>query len=582
MPHPQPLLRRVEFWNFKAFERFTLNLQGSAYIVGPNNAGKSTIIAAVRTGALMLRWASRRNPIDVVRHRDSEYYAHTIASGQFALVDENLRHEFRERETRLVLHFLNKARLTAVWPEDEDARGGGFFYLEQGDGWNLRTAAEVRQTYPELGVIPMLTPLEQQEAVLEREYVRRNVDGRLASRHFRNQLLALGDMNSFLAFVHSWTPELAFSEPRLSIGPGGQNIDCFYREAGRRAEKELFWAGDGMQVWLQLLFHVQRLQSAPILLLDEPDLYLHPDLQRRLVRLLESTDAQTITATHSPEILTEILPDTLIWVDKTSRRAIAAPDDAMLGQLSAAIGTQFNIRLAKALRSKVVLFLEGEDMKVLRAIAETLGADRMARELDVAIVPLGGYSRASAIEPFRWLNEHFLKESVQEWVVLDRDFRSEAEVSRTKTEFSHIGIKCHIWKKKELESYLLVPRAIAKRSGTEVDWIAEQLNEIAADMKTLVQSAMGSARQARERDQSRREKLLREALEDFDQLWSEEPNRINLCPAKEVFSQLNRRLQASGAKSVSPRALAKELRKDEIAAEMATLVRRIEEDIGAG
>src|SRR5262249_21383933 len=150
-------------------------------------------------------------------------------------------------------------------------------------------------------------------------------------------------------FAGSWTPELTISRPRSTFGPDGQNLDCFYREAGRRSEKELFWAGDGMQVWLQLLFHIQRLKNVPVLLLDEPDLYLHPDLQRRLVRVLDSTRSQTITATHSPEILTEAPPETLVWVDKTNRRAVAAPDDATLGQLSAALGTQFNIRLAKAL-----------------------------------------------------------------------------------------------------------------------------------------------------------------------------------------------------------------------------------------
>jgi hypothetical protein len=127
-----------------------------------------------------------------------------------------------------------------------------------------------------------------------------------------------------------------------------------------------------------------------------------------------------------------------------------------------------------------------------------------------------------------------------------------------------------------------VPRAIAKRSGTEASWIAEQLDEIVTGMKTLVQSAMASTRQARERDQSRREKVLHEALVDFDRLWSEESNRINLCPAKQVLSQLNRRIQAAGSKAVSASALAKELRKDEIAGEMVTLVKEIEEDIGAG
>src|SRR5205085_12094826 len=108
---------------------------------------------------------------------------------------------------------------------------------------------------------------------------------------------------------------------RTTMGPNGLNLDCFYREAGRPAEKELFWAGDGIQVWLQLLFHIERVKQAPIIVLDEPDLYLHPDLQRRLVRVLESTGAQTITATHSPEILTEVLPGALVWVDTTNRRA---------------------------------------------------------------------------------------------------------------------------------------------------------------------------------------------------------------------------------------------------------------------
>ena len=84
-------VKRVELWNFKAFDRFTVRFNGSAYIVGPNAAGKSTIIAAIRTCALMLRWAGRRNPTEVLRHGDSEYYGHLIAPGQFALVEENLR-----------------------------------------------------------------------------------------------------------------------------------------------------------------------------------------------------------------------------------------------------------------------------------------------------------------------------------------------------------------------------------------------------------------------------------------------------------------------------------------------------------
>jgi hypothetical protein len=42
------MLRRVELANFKAFERFTVHLRGDVFLVGPNNAGKSTLIAALR------------------------------------------------------------------------------------------------------------------------------------------------------------------------------------------------------------------------------------------------------------------------------------------------------------------------------------------------------------------------------------------------------------------------------------------------------------------------------------------------------------------------------------------------------
>jgi AAA15 family ATPase/GTPase len=56
------MIQQVSLHNFKAFERFTLDLRGDAYLAGPNNAGKSTLIAAIRVAAGLLRIAMRRNP----------------------------------------------------------------------------------------------------------------------------------------------------------------------------------------------------------------------------------------------------------------------------------------------------------------------------------------------------------------------------------------------------------------------------------------------------------------------------------------------------------------------------------------
>jgi predicted ATPase len=52
---------RVEFIRFKAFKRFNLSLRHFNILVGPNNAGKSTVLAAFRILAAGMRRAYRHS-----------------------------------------------------------------------------------------------------------------------------------------------------------------------------------------------------------------------------------------------------------------------------------------------------------------------------------------------------------------------------------------------------------------------------------------------------------------------------------------------------------------------------------------
>src|SRR5581483_10426677 len=201
---------------------------------------------------------------------------------------------------------------------------------------------------------------------------------------------------------------------------------------------------------------------------------------------------QTITATHSSEVLVEATPESVTWVDKTRKASVTSPDAADLSSLSASLGTRFNIRLARALRAKTVLFVEGEDAKTLRHLARTLGAVRVATESGIAVIPLKGFDNWAHVEPFSWMTDQLLEGAVEVFAVLDRDYRADSECKAVKDRLTRLGVHCHIWKRKELESYLLEPSTIARLTGAPDGWLEQALVEAAEESEDYVHAQITS------------------------------------------------------------------------------------------
>ena len=68
-----------------------------------------------------------------------------------------------------------------------------------------------------------------------------------------------------------------------------------------RMTRELYWAGFGFQIWCQLLTHLCRAQDSSLVVIDEPEVYLHPDVQRQLIGILRELGPDVLLATHSTE-----------------------------------------------------------------------------------------------------------------------------------------------------------------------------------------------------------------------------------------------------------------------------------------
>jgi len=80
--------------------------------------------------------------------------------------------------------------------------------------------------------------------------------------------------------------------------------------------------------------------------LDEPDVYMHPDLQRRLFRLTRTRFRQCIIATHSVEIMAESDPGNILIIDKKEERSRYANNEPGVQLLIDQIGGIHNVHLA--------------------------------------------------------------------------------------------------------------------------------------------------------------------------------------------------------------------------------------------
>jgi predicted ATP-dependent endonuclease of OLD family len=312
--------------------------------------------------------------------------------------------------------------------------------------------------------------------------------------------------------------------------------------------------------------------------MDEPEVYLHPDLQRKLVHLLEDTERQIILATHSSEVTAEADPRLVMLVEKGARRARRARDDADLELLSSALGTAFNLRLAKALRSKVVLFVEGQDMVILKRLAKTLDLSAVATENGVTVIALEGYSHWGEVGPFAWLCRSLLPEAIKIFVVLDHDYRPEKVSRDVEKSLSAEGVSAHVWHRKELESYLLTPSVLARVSGSTVEEINSDLDQITLSMEDDVFGKMLHERIKMEKSAQRHETMIMaDFKKEFDSNWKDRQFRLSSCPPKRIVSELNNLLKQKDRRTLSMRSLATAHRLSEIPAEMISLLKQVDE-----
>lgn len=342
-------LKRIEFLRYKRLERFTLSCSQANILVGPNNAGKSSILDAMRIVSGVQRHARRLRP-KLIRTRAREAWGYEVPDNAIPVNIANVVHNYGDEDAVIDFVHENRRTLTIEMHPTRITRA----YIDN-PGKLTSTGKAYFSGFPlEPIIVPTLSPFEVEEEYVTDETVDRNRGGRLASRHFRNTWYRSTpeEFDRFSEIIKETWPGVSIGKASRPFGPN--HLEMFYREGVY--EREISWSGFGFQVWMQIVSHMLRGTQDAIFILDEPDIYLHPDLQSKLLELVRDRFKHFFLATHSTEIINHSRPGDIASVNAKYRSARRIKSDAEYNQVYSYIGSIENVELSKLSRAKRVIF----------------------------------------------------------------------------------------------------------------------------------------------------------------------------------------------------------------------------------
>jgi hypothetical protein len=93
------MFRLVRFKHFKALNDYSVSLKDVNVLVGPNNAGKSTVLEAFRALEGALRFARRSLPEPVRGPGGRVVQGYQVPASSLAISLKNIHSDYRELET---------------------------------------------------------------------------------------------------------------------------------------------------------------------------------------------------------------------------------------------------------------------------------------------------------------------------------------------------------------------------------------------------------------------------------------------------------------------------------------------------
>lgn len=577
------MLTKLVLKNFRGFREHTVPFRAASVIVGRNNAGKSTIIEALRLLSIVvsryrfLTFYPVPNWLEIpVRNRG---ITPSLDSIEFDF--DNVCHRYGDPPATIIGSFSSGERVEIYL---NPLKRAIYAVVRKKNGDPLISKSQAAALpLPGVSILPQIGPLARSERILVSDYVRQHLDSNLASIHFRNQLNLISDhFAEFGVMAEDSWPGFRVQEFNGRAGEQGRDLTLMVRDGSFVAE--VGWMGHGLQIWLQTIWFLARSSPSDTVILDEPDIYLHADLQRKIMRLIRRRHRQVIVATHSIEIMAEVTPDDILIVDKSQKSSKFATSVPAVQAVIDHMGGVHNLQLARLWMARKCILVEGDDVSFLKIFQDKLFPES-GQPIDVIPnIPIGGWGNWKLAVGSSMLLKNAGDQSIRAYCILDRDYHTQEEVGEVQAEARRHGLQLHVWIRKELENYLVVPQAIQRLVASKVAKdvvpptvleVTNAIDELCELQKNAVTDAIGQELLARNRAAGFpvANALTRVRM---DQSWTSVSGKVAIVSGKQLLSDLSERSKRRFNVSFGRMSVAEALHVEEVDNEVRKVITAIE------
>ena len=474
-------LEQITVKKFKKVSEVTLDLADLNILVGANSSGKSSILQAIHLASCLLRQTSAPvrsnksspvsiNELDYLPTNDYKKLGHnydwgTQIPGNVSTVSFSFNDNGDKVQSQIA---MKQARNIGISTLGSLGKSTSIFRPKSGSF---------------SAYVSGISGISNEEAKQSKRVVLKGCSFGDGNAYLRNALHLL-DEKKDITTIEKWLSELIGDIEIIVEHNDEKNltIKATARLGGSYRDVPLELLGMGYIQLIQIFCYL-LLFEPKILLIDEPDIHLHPNVQEKLPKVLlgvaRERNIKIILATHSPFIVRGSPVGTNVyWMDN------GAVQHGEREAIESALGWG-------AFGKKAILISEDKNIKLLRHIL----AQWPEIERQVAIIPGSGYRNLptpDGAEDFR----KGLGNNFKIVIHRDRDSMLDNEMDMLMNLYRREGVCFWITDLSNIESYFCVWDFIKTLDNLPSDFSEEKLNEIIESYNFLENEKFISQRKA--------------------------------------------------------------------------------------